>query len=340
MLIPHLVTAFAMAFGLAIFLGPMYSRLAWRFQVLDVPNSPRKLHRDPIPLIGGWMIWSAVAASTLWALWFTPYFSGALQSSHVWVWLLAGLCLLVGGVVDDKYALRARYSFLAPLAATALLVAGGIGFVKITNPLGGAIDILPGLSVLATAVWILGMTYVTKLLDGADGVAGGVSALGVATIGALALSSAFFQPDVALLAAGCFGAITAFLCFNVPPARYYLGEGGSTFLGCTLAFLAVAGGSKVATLALVALIPTVDVACVLVARWWRGVPLLSADRSHLHHLLLDSGIGSFGVLAFYLATSLLFGVIALVATSLMKVVALLALAFVTVVVIFSLRLRV
>jgi UDP-GlcNAc:undecaprenyl-phosphate GlcNAc-1-phosphate transferase len=340
MLASHAVAAFALTFGLSLFLGPLCAVLARQLGILDVPNAQRKFHRSPVPLVGGWMLWPAIALATAWVLLQTDYFSGALQPVQVGAWLLGGACLQVGGYLDDKYALRARYTIVAPLVATGVLVASGVGFAKVTNPFGGAVEVLPLVGVLATVAWVLGMTYVTKLLDGADGLAGGVSFLGVATIGALALSSAFFQPDVALLAAVCAGAIAGFLCFNVPPARYYLGEGGSTFLGFTLAFLAVAGGSKAATLALVALIPTVDVACVLVRRAWRGVPLFSADRTHLHHLLLDAGLGKFGVLAVYLATSLLFGVIALVATSLMKIVALTALALVTVVIIITLSTRV
>jgi UDP-GlcNAc:undecaprenyl-phosphate GlcNAc-1-phosphate transferase len=330
------LTAFLLAFGLGLVGAPLWKSLAQRFDLLDRPDQTRKFQLGPIPLTGGYMLWVSMAGGALWVATQTEVLAGALNIQQVMGWLLAGLVLVGGGYLDDRLALRARYAVIAPLIAALILVASGVGFQVLTNPFGGVLNIPVVFGVVATMAWVLLLTYVTKLLDGADGLAGGVSFLGVATIATLALSRDYYQPDVALLSAVVLGAIAAFLVFNVPPARQYLGEGGSTLLGLTLAFLSVAGGSKAATVALVAIVPLVDLFLVMVRRLVRGRPIFSADRSHLHHLLLDSGLSKLGVLAVYLGTSLLFGVIALFATSLMKIVALLALAFVTAVVILAL----
>jgi UDP-GlcNAc:undecaprenyl-phosphate GlcNAc-1-phosphate transferase len=171
-------------------------------------------------------------------------------------------------------------------------------------------------------MWLLGMTYTTKLLDGLDGLATGVTTVGAVMIALLALSSAFFQPDVALLSMMFAAALFGFWLWNMYPAKIFLGEGGSTFLGYALGVLAIISGSKLATTLLVVGLPVLDVLVVIGRRWYQGKPIMKGDRSHLHHALLDAGLSPRLTVLVYMSVASLFGVTTLIFASWQKVIAL------------------
>jgi UDP-N-acetylmuramyl pentapeptide phosphotransferase/UDP-N-acetylglucosamine-1-phosphate transferase len=166
--------------------------------------------------------------------------------------------------------------------------------------------------------------YTTKFLDGVDGLAASVSSVGAAMVMMLALSAAYFQPDVALLSAVCLGALLGFLAWNLPPASIFLGEGGSTFVGYALGTLAVISGGKLATLLLVIGIPLLDVAWVVVRRFRAGgLPaVFRGDRRHLHHRLRDLGLSDRAIVFAYAVVAAAFGLAALVLQSREKLAAL------------------
>jgi UDP-GlcNAc:undecaprenyl-phosphate GlcNAc-1-phosphate transferase len=254
-------------------------------------------------------------------------FTGHLTSGEIGVrqyagFLLGGLVLMVGGWVDDKMDLRARYAFIAPLIAVLIMLFTGINVAKVTNPLGGAIELTAATSAVFAFVWLLGMTYTTKLLDGMDGLAGGVTAVGASMIAALALTKEYFQPDVALLAMVFLAAILGFLLWNWNPAQVFMGEGGSTFLGFSLGVLAIISGSKVATALLVMGIPAIDVAIVMARRLFQHHGIAHADRSHFHHLLLRLNISERRAVTLYCAVAFAFGVTTLIFSSWQKIAAL------------------
>ena len=212
----------------------------------------------------------------------------------------------------------------------ALLAAGfGIGVAKITNPLGGFFEISSVVSFIVTIIWLVGVMYTTKLLDGLDGLAGGVSAIGMLMIAFLALTTAFYQPDVALLAIIGAVAVLGFLVWNVHPASLFLGEGGSTLIGYILGVMAVIAGSKIATALLVVAVPLFDIIFVLWDRKRSGKSLFSGDRRHLHHRLRDAGWSVHQVVWFYYAIALAFGLTTLVFESWQKLVALAVLLMLT-----------
>ena len=211
-----------------------------------------------------------------------------------------------------------------PLVAIALATVAGIGISKLTNPFGVDPFVLTaGVSAAFTFVWLLATTYTTKLLDGVDGVATGVTAVGCAMVSLLSLSDKYYQPDVALLAGIAAAACVGFLLWNIPPARIFLGEGGSTFLGFMLGTLAVISGGKVATALLVLGIPVLDVAFVVVRRLSQGKnPFTSSDRQHLHLQLQDRGFSPLQIMALYMGLATLFGLTTLVFASWQKILAL------------------
>jgi UDP-GlcNAc:undecaprenyl-phosphate GlcNAc-1-phosphate transferase len=248
--------------------------------------------------------------------------AGEIDSRQFVGFFIGALILLVGGLLDDKLDLPPRFSILFPLLASLAAIVAGIGVSKITNPLGGAIVLTSSVSMVITFLWLLGMTYTTKLLDGLDGLATGITLVGATMIALLALSKAFFQPDVAVLALIFAAALLGFLLWNAYPALIFLGEGGSTFLGFTLGVLAVIAGSKLATTLLVVGVPVLDVAFVIFRRWWEGRPMTKGDNTHLHHLLLAAGLSQRSILGIYLLVAAVFGITTLIFASWQKLVAL------------------
>jgi UDP-N-acetylmuramyl pentapeptide phosphotransferase/UDP-N-acetylglucosamine-1-phosphate transferase len=176
--------------------------------------------------------------------------------------------------------------------------------------------------------------YTTKFLDGLDGLATSVSTVGAVMIMLLSLTAAYYQPDVALLAAVTIGAYVGFLFWNMHPASIFLGEGGSVFVGYMLGILAVISGGKLATALLVLGIPLMDVIWVIARRWKKNgfKNIVKGDRKHLHHRLLTLGWGQTTIVVLYVAIASAFGISALFLQSKEKLVALLVLTLVMVLV--------
>ncbi len=298
-------------------------KLAKKLKIVDKPDQERKIHERATPLLGG----LAIFATFFIILFFVhdKLLTGNLLPRH-WIGFFIGACfLMVGGFLDDKYNLKPSWQIIWPVLAIISVIAGGVQIEKITNPFGGFIY-LGALSAVLIAMWLLGMMYTTKLLDGLDGLVSGMTAIGALVIFLFTMSARYYQPDIALaaliLAAACLG----FLFFNWHPAKIFLGEGGSLFLGYALGVLSIISGGKIAIALLVMGIPVLDVAWTIVRRLAAGKnPFRFADNKHLHFRLLNMGLGvKKSVLLFY-AISIIFGLAALFLQSKGKALALAAL---------------
>lgn len=312
------------AFILSLLLTELVRDLALRWGVVDVPSKPRKLHKEPMPLMGGAAIYFAFTIAVIPVLLLTDHFTaGDINDIHFVGLLLGGWILIIGGILDDMYELPPQQSVLFPLLACLVAVASGIGVSKVTNPFGDPFEISHSLSAVISFVWLMAIIYTTKLLDGLDGLATGVASIGSFMIALLALSVAYFQPDVALLALIACAAMLGFLVWNMNPATIFLGEGGSTFVGFLLGVLAIISGSKIATALLVVGIPALDVVFVAFERWKLGKPIFhGGDRRHLHHKLLASGFSQRQVVFFYWLIATAFGATTLIFASWQKLLAL------------------
>jgi len=229
---------------------------------------------------------------------------------------------MIGGFLDDKYKLKPAQQIVWPILAIISVIVGGVEIEKITNPLGGYFY-LGALSAILISFWLLGMMYTTKLLDGLDGLVTGMTAIGAVVIFLFTMSEKYYQPDIGLaalvLAAACLG----FLFFNWHPAKIFLGEGGSLFLGYALGVLSIISGGKIAIALLVMGIPILDVAWTIIRRLAEGKnPFRFADRKHLHFRLLNMGLSVRKSVLFFYAASIIFGLAALFLQSKGKVLAL------------------
>lgn len=299
-------------------------RLAKKLNITDRPDGKRKFHQGNIPLLGGLAIFLSFFAVLF--LCRETILAGNLEVGH-WLGFFVGAgFLMLGGFLDDKYNLKPRQQIIFPLLAIVSLLLGGVQIEKITNPLGGYFY-LGSLSAVIIVFWLLGMMYTTKLLDGLDGLVSGLTAIGSFIIFLFTLSPKYFQPDIGLAALVLAAASLGFLFFNWHPARVFLGEGGSLFLGYALGVLAIISGGKIAIALLVMGLPILDVAWTILRRLAAGQnPFKFADRKHLHFRLLETGLTVRKAVVLFYAVGIIFGSVALFLQSLGKVFALAALA--------------
>ncbi len=305
-------------------------KIALYFKVLDTAEEAdvrgRKIHRGSVPLLGGTAIF--IAYFLFLFVFHNHFFSGPLGWSQLWGFFAGALIIMIGGFLDDKYDLKPRQQIIFPLSAAAAVILGGVEISKLTNPFGGFLNIslFVWLGPLLIALWLLGMMYTTKLLDGVDGLVSSVSAIGGLVIFLFTLTTKYYQPNLAfaalLLAAVCLG----FLLWNWHPAKIFLGEGGSLLLGYILGVLAIIAGGKIAIALLIMGIPILDVVWTILRRLAQGKnPFKFSDRRHLHYRLLSLGLTQGQTVFIFCALALVFGLAGLFLQSLGKLLALVVL---------------
>lgn len=323
---------FFLSLGLALIFLPIVKHLAVKFGVLDVPKKPRKLHAKPTPLMGGVGIYLAFLSVLILYLFSGQIDFNVVPAKFFYAILGGGAVLMAGGILDDKYNLPPKVSWLFPALASLIVVASGIGVgIKfISNPFGNPISLnytvlfLP-LSALVMWIWIMGMIYTTKFLDGLDGLCSGIALIGGLTLFALSLTDKVNQPITATIAIIFSGSLLGYLVYGFYPASIFLGESGSTFVGFILGVLAIILGAKIATTLLAMGIPILDVAWVITRRLWYKTSPFQGDRKHLHFRLLDVGFSQRQAVLILYAISAVFGFTAVFLQSLGKLIALIIL---------------
>lgn len=337
---------FLIAGLLAAFLAAIFARIlipiGRRCGLVDDPNvQARKVHKKPIVLIGGIAIAAAVGIILYAAAIFIPEMVPMLSREKWTALVLATAIIFIFGILDDRFNLSARVQIIGPLLASLIVCAAGIVVGNITNPSGGVISIssFPLLAGVLTFCWLMGMMYSTKLLDGLDGLSTGLSGIGALMIFALTQTHQFYEPRIGFAAIVFAGACLGFLVLNFHPARAFLGEGGSLFVGFALAILSILSGSKIATALLVMGLPVIDVARVIVMRKLSGRPISQGDDQHLHHLLVANGFSHRGAVILYYVVGLLFGLLALFLQSKGKVIMLIVLVILGIALATALRRR-
>lgn len=339
----NFITIFLGAFAASIILTILIRRLAIWLKIVDQPRAgTRHIHQRPVALLGGLAIFLAFALLLIW-VYFSPIWPvkkfglltplpaklHIINLKQIIGILLAGLLLMVGGWLDDKHHRKPLRQIIWPILACLVIIVSGIGINYINNPFGAGylyfnhwkIEILKinGLPFyftpwadLFTFIWLMVLMYSTKLLDGLDGLVSGVGIIGGLAILFLSLSLAFFQPDVAILAAIFIGASVGFLIFNFYPAKIFLGEGGSLFIGFMLGALGIVSGAKIATTVLVLGVPILDLPWVIGYRIFKEKKSpFAGDNQHLHFRLLSAGFSHRGAVIFLWLVSLAFGFIAI-----------------------------
>ena len=283
-------TAFLIALFVSIVVTPIVIKFAAATGAMDKPDA-RKVHKKPIPRIGGLGIYAAFMISVIVTAIFVDLKGESLK--EVIGLIVSGSFIVFVGIVDDYKNLPAKRKLLGQIIAAAILVLlFDVRIDFITDPFGDYIY-LEWFAVPVTIFWLVGLTNTVNLIDGLDGLAAGVSAIAAVTIMLVALEQNFFL--VALLTAALAGSAVGFLFYNSHPARIFMGDTGSMFLGFMLAGISVIGAVKsTATIALVVPIlalgvPILDTTFAIIRRFLGGRPIFQPDKGHLHHRLLSIG---------------------------------------------------
>ena len=274
------------SFALALVLTPVVRQAALRAGFVDLPGE-RKVHQQPMPTGGGF----AVAIAFFAVLWASSLLPAAPDRNALLGLTLVGLIALALGWLDDRYHVPGWLKLLVQAGCGLLLHSLGFGIDKLTNPLGGDPIQLKGIGVVVDVIWVLAITNAINLIDGLDGLAAGVVA--IATTSLIAVAANHADGSVVWVGAVLVGATLGFLRSNFPPARIFLGDTGSQFLGMMMAALGLLENNKGPAavsllLPIVAMgLPLVDSALAFLRRRGR---IFRADEEHLHHRLLHLGL--------------------------------------------------
>jgi UDP-GlcNAc:undecaprenyl-phosphate/decaprenyl-phosphate GlcNAc-1-phosphate transferase len=281
---------FISAFVVALLVIPPVISFIKRNKLLDKPNA-RKEHTVPVPTMGGIAI--AIGMLVALALWF-PFHNTTAQISF----FFAITALLLLGIYDDLKDLSAKYKFVVQFALAALIAVAGLRVNSFEGLFG--IQELPiqGQYIFSVLVMV-GITNAFNLIDGIDGLAGGLAFMSLLVLGIFLTVAG--DANTALIAFALAGALLAFLYFNLNPARIFMGDTGSLLVGFVIAVLSVrlmqvnavsvnpvVPYSPVFTLSIV-LIPVFDTLRVFATRMWHGRSPFHADKTHIHHLLTNQG---------------------------------------------------
>ena len=309
-----IIAAFAVAAVLSYFFTPPVKNFAHKVGAIDVPKDARRMHKKPIPRLGGLAIYGGFLCSIL--------IFGQLDETVLCV-LLGAAIIVALGIFDDVLALGAKLKFVVQIVAAAIPVCIGdlqIGLFTNLNPLSDTPFVHLGiLAVPVTIIWIVGITNAVNLIDGLDGLAVGVSSIAAITMLAVALLTG--NMPIAITMAALAGACIGFMPYNLNPAKIFMGDTGSTFLGYMLATVSIMGLFKfyaVISFAVPFLIlglPIFDTANAIIRRVAAGRSPMSPDRGHVHHKLIDMGFNQKQAVAILYAISATLGLTAVVLTS-------------------------
>ncbi len=264
-------------------LTPLAAHLARAVGAVAEPKG-RSIHSTPTPLLGGLAI---LAGFLIPVIYYLPSFDTQAKALIVGAILIALL-----GAVDDVIDLAPAIKFAGQAACAIVPVAAGLTIDHLTIPFTGAADLGPA-QYPVTVLWFVALANIINFTDGMDGLAAGVSGIGLTTFAVLAATLDRATP--AILAASLAGAAIGFLVHNFHPARVFMGDAGSLLLGFVIAGVAVSGVMKSAAAVAIVLpmivlaIPILDTSFVILKRIKHGLPVYSADKSHFHHRFFTIG---------------------------------------------------
>ena len=319
-----LYLSLVLAFVASILLTPVVKALAFKVGAVDRPNY-RKVHARIMPRLGGLAIFGSFLVG---------YFVLRPEDSTALYIVLGAVMIIITGVLDDMFEITAKAKLLGQFIAAGIVIYGGLEIEFINLPFGGQLD-FGYFSIPLTILWIVGITNAINLIDGLDGLAAGVSTIALITLAGMAfmMGDMFVFAMAAILAASCAG----FLFYNFHPAKIFMGDSGSLFLGYMIGVLALLGFKNVTVISLIIPIimlgvPISDTFFAIVRRLRLKQPLSAPDKSHLHHCLLDVGFthrqtvliiyalaSMFGVAALIFSQATLWGAILLVAVMLVAI---------------------
>lgn len=308
------VVGILFAFFINLVMTPMIIKRAHKKKWYDLPDH-RKIHTGLIPRLGGVSIFFSFIVSTLLASGLYYLVKGEL----IGFFNIRNLPLLIAitlihllGLIDDFRSQKALVKLIVQVVAASLVVYYGFTLKAVTIPYLGTFS----LGIMAyplTILWIIGITNAVNLVDGMDGLAGGIGAFATCSMGIIAMLNG--NPGAAVLSFALCGAVLAFLVFNLPPAKIFMGDSGSLLLGFVLSVVPLMGLSKAASFGTVIvpvtllLVPIIDTLAAIFRRIKDKRTIMSPDKEHLHHKLLEIGLSEKKILVLIYSVSLYLSII-------------------------------
>lgn len=277
----------------------------------------RDVHKKPIPRVGGiavfasfWIVVLGLVILNSNSISFVKETILGIDKNLFGLFLASALWLIVG-IYDDTKGLKPWLKLLTQIICGVLIVAFGVKIWWVSNPLGGLDIVLGAWTYILVPIWIVLLMNVLNWFDGVDGLTPSVSVVTLVVLFLLAIDPSVNQPATAMLCVVLAGVMAGFIPSNWNPAKIFLGDTGSGFLGLMLATFAIISGAKLATAFLVLGIPIIDALIVIFERIRHKKSIFSADKSHLHHRFLAAGFSPKQTTITLAIISALFGIVAL-----------------------------
>ena len=287
-LIIEVMTALLLALIVSFLATPLVRRLAFKIGAVDVPRDSRRMHDHPIPRLGGLAIFLGFLVSVL------AYAEIDIEMQGI---LIGAVIIVVLGIADDIHSLPAKFKFVVQIIAALCAALHGVAIEVINNPnifSDNEYWVLGGWGIPISVIWIVAITNAVNFIDGLDGLADGISTIGALTM--LILALILGEHEISLVCGALVVACVGFLPYNLNPARIFMGDTGSTFLGFILACVSIQGLFKYYAVIsflvpfIILGLPIFDTASAIIRRLLKGQSPMVADRSHIHHKLIDMGL--------------------------------------------------
>lgn len=281
-------SSFLLAFIITLSSVSYVIKLAFKINAVDHPKK-RGLHNKTMPLMGGLSIYLGFTVSIV----IIAFLNRHILNTQFIGFIVASTIIIVGGILDDIKDLRAYQKLAFQIIASLIVIGSGTSIDSILYPVYFDLNIY--LNYLLTIFWIVGFTNAVNLVDGVDGLAAGISTISSFFLMILCILTGDTLLSI-LFTSALAGSCLGFLPRNFSPAEIFMGDTGSTFLGFVLSVTSIMGVFKsyalvsIAIISLAIALPVFDTLFAIVRRGLTGKPIMKADRGHLHHKLLDSGL--------------------------------------------------
>lgn len=323
------VIGFAIAFVVSFAATPLVRKLAISLGAIDVPKDDRRMHKHPVPRMGGLAIFAGIIVAILYSIIGSVVeTNGIVFDDRIVGFILGATIIVIMGIFDDRKPIKAIYKLIIQIIAATIAVYFGVRIGPISIPFLNETYLTLGmLEIPLTILWIVGITNAINFIDGLDGLATGITCISSASLLFIFLLTG--QSIAAIfLAAVMVGATLGFLPFNFNPAKIFMGDTGSNFLGFSLAILSIIGLAKTYTVIsvlvpiIILAVPIFDTGFAIIRRIINKKSPMEADKGHIHHRLIQAGLSTRQAVFVLYGVCALLGMLAmvLVDSSLWKVI--------------------
>ncbi len=318
--------AFLLAFIVSLMATPYTIKIAPKIGAVDVPKDQRRMHKKAMPKFGGPAVILGFLVSVIYllivmSLEHTINLFGAEQYGTKLIGMFLGIVIIsITCIIDDIRTINPFVKLLGQVMAALVVVAFGVRIEELSLPFVQNIELKEVLSVIVTVIWIVGVTNSINLIDGLDGLASGISVISAVSL--LIIFVLNGSPIIAIvLITALAGALVGFLPFNFAPAKTFIGDTGSNFLGFSISIIAILGVAKTYTAAVIVLplivlgLPIFDTIWAIIRRLIKGKSvkaIFKADKGHLHHRMVARGFSQKQAVIVLYGISATFGIFAVI----------------------------